>query len=249
MTLDAATSNAVAALAARFGLPATAASQLQQLAALLIEDPSAPTAVRDPPRVVQDHLADSLVALELDVMNQPGRAVDIGSGAGLPGIPLAIACPQIQFSLLESNHRKVEFLARAVSSCGLTNAEPIAERAESWSAGLGDCDLVTARAVSELAVVAEYAAPLLRVGGTLVAWRGRRDAAVEARAERAAEILGLELAEPVRVQPFPTAMQRHLHLLTKVSPTPAGFPRRPGLAAKRTLGRAGENRETGRRLV
>jgi 16S rRNA (guanine527-N7)-methyltransferase len=96
---------------------------------------------------------------------------------------------------------------------------------------------VTARALAPLEVVAEYAAPLLAVGGTLVAWRGRRDADAEALAARAADQLGLEPGEIVQVQPFPGAKNRYLHLMSKVTETPLGFPRRPGMATKRPLGR------------
>jgi 16S rRNA (guanine527-N7)-methyltransferase len=86
-------------------------------------------------------------------------------------------------------------------------------------------------------VVAEYAAPLLRVGGRLVAWRGRRDPADEAAGARAALQLGLEAREPVAVRPYPAAEHRHLHVMVKTGETPAKFPRRPGVARKRPLGR------------
>jgi 16S rRNA (guanine527-N7)-methyltransferase len=113
-------------------------------------------------------------------------------------------------------------------------------RAEEWADGLGACDLVTARALAPLAVVAEYAAPLLTVGGTLVAWRGRRDPDDEAVGARAAVELGLEPGTVIRVEPYPGALHRHLHVLRKVAPTPDRFPRRPGMARKRPLGGASD---------
>jgi 16S rRNA (guanine527-N7)-methyltransferase len=85
-------------------------------------------------------------------------------------------------------------------------------------------------------VVVEYAAPLLEVGGTLVAWRGQRDPDEEHAAARAAAEVGLETGEILRVQPYPTAKNRYLHLMSKVMDTPPGFPRRPGMATKRPLG-------------
>jgi 16S rRNA (guanine527-N7)-methyltransferase len=97
---------------------------------------------------------------------------------------------------------------------------------------------VTARALAALPVVVEYAAPLLRVGGSLVAWKGRRNAGEEASAAAAAAALGMEPVGVAAVSPYPAARHRHLHVLRKVGPTPAGFPRRPGVAAKRPL-RAG----------
>ena len=95
---------------------------------------------------------------------------------------------------------------------------------------------MTARAVAAPDVVAEYAAPLLGVGGSLVAWRGRRDAEAERAGERAAEILGLAVAQPVQVHPYAGAEHRYLHVMTKVLDTPTRFPRRPGVARKRPLG-------------
>ena len=85
-------------------------------------------------------------------------------------------------------------------------------------------------------MLCEYAAPLLREGGALVAWKGARDAEEEAAGARAAAELGLESREVLAVEPFPGAHSRHLHVVVKVAPTPARFPRRAGVAAKRPLG-------------
>ena len=220
----------------RYGLPEAAGERLQVLLRLLTEDPTAPTAVHEPARAVDDHLADSLVALELDQVRSASTIADLGAGAGLPGLPLAIALPASNVSLVESSARKCDFLGRAVSECGLQNADVVNARAESWPEGLGRFDLVTARALAPLAVVVEYAAPLLRVGGTLVAWRGRRESEAEAAAARAAAEIGLEPAGIRAVRPYPEAQHRHLHLMSKVMETPAGYPRRPGMASKRPLG-------------
>jgi 16S rRNA (guanine527-N7)-methyltransferase len=118
----------------------------------------------------------------------------------------------------------------------VTNAEVVCERVEAWEAGRGACDLVTARALAALPVVAEYAAPLLRVGGTMVAWKGRLDPREAADGAAAATALGLEVGEVVPVRPHPRARHRHLHVMRKVASTPSRFPRRPGAAAKRPLG-------------
>ncbi len=227
---------AVADLVARFGLASETSRRLTALVTLLTEDPHAPTALHDPLTAVRDHLADSLVALELREVRSATRIADLGSGAGLPGLPLAIALPSARVTLVESNGRKCAFLHRAADACELSNVEVVHARAEQWPAGIGQCDLVTARAVSSTAVVAEYAAPLLASGGALVAWRGKRDPMDEAGAARAAEELGLEAHAPLAVSPYPGALHRHLHLLVKVAPTPDRFPRRPGMARKRPLG-------------
>ena len=229
-------------LAERYSLSGQAVAQLERLLELIVSDRLAPTAIRDPGRVVDDHLADALVALELEVVRAAESVADLGSGSGIPGLPLAIAKPSARVWLVESNRRRCAFLERAAHACALGNVSVIQSRAESWGGGLGRCQLVTARALDSLAVVAEYAAPLLRVGGALVAWRGERDVRAEAGAARAASELGLELQEVRRVRPYRDARQRHLHVMLKVRQTPPRFPRREGMACKRPLGTGLESR-------
>ncbi|MFZ1997020.1 MAG: 16S rRNA (guanine(527)-N(7))-methyltransferase RsmG [Solirubrobacteraceae bacterium] len=226
------------ALAVRYGLSVIAGEKLVALADCVAGDPQAPTTVTDRSGILRDHLADSLVALELDEVRGATAIADLGAGAGFPGLPLAIGLPSAQVSLVESNGRKCAFIARAIDACALHNAAAVHARAESWPRGLGACDLVTARALAPLAVVAEYAAPLLTEGGWLIAWRGRRDPDDETAAARAGAELGLEPGPVTRVEPYPGALHRHLHLMRKVAPTPDGFPRRPGMARKRPLGRS-----------
>jgi 16S rRNA (guanine527-N7)-methyltransferase len=226
---------ALTELVARFGLPADAGARLGALLRLLTEDPHAPTTVHAPLAVVRDHLADSLVALELGEVRAATRIADLGAGAGLPGLPLAMALPAAQVTLVESNGRKCAFLRRACEACDVANVDVVHARAEEWRAGIGRCDLVTGRALAPLGVVAEYAAPLLAVGGALVAWRGRRDPDDEATAAAAASELGLELGRVLPVAPYPGALHRHLHVLVKTGPTPERFPRRAGMARKRPL--------------
>lgn len=226
------------ALAGRYGLDAEAVRRLRLFGSLLVHDDFAPTTVRAPVRVRDDHLADALVALELPQIQVAATIADLGAGAGLPGIPLAITLPAVRVTLVEGNNRKCEFIARAIDLLGLENTDVIHARAETWSAGIGSCDVVTARALGPLDVLSEYAAPLLTLGGVLVAWRGKREPEAEADAARAAAILGLEREEPLRVSPYKGAGHRYLHVITKVADTPARFPRRDGVARKRPLGRA-----------
>jgi 16S rRNA (guanine527-N7)-methyltransferase len=234
--IAAATRRSVADLAERFALPAGAVDQLAILTDLLATDARAPTAVHAAAGIVDHHIADSLVALEFEAVSRASTLLDMGSGAGAPGLPLAIALPRASVTLLDSNARKCRFIEHAIRACHLDHAVAVAARAEAWPAGAGRFEVVTARALGPLDVVAEYAAPLLCVGGSLIAWRGRRDPLAEQRARIASEILGLMAADPVRVDPFPGAQNRHLHLMVKVRDTPERFPRRVGVAAKRPLG-------------
>jgi 16S rRNA (guanine527-N7)-methyltransferase len=224
------------ALAERWGLPEDAIARLRALHRVLVEDPLAPTAVRDPGKAIDDHLADALAGLEIEQIRTAATLADLGSGAGVPGLPLAIALPGTSVTLVDSLTRRCAFLERAVAQVEVHNARVVNTRFESWPEGLASFDVATARALAPLPVVVEYAAPLLVLGGTLVVWRGRRDQAAEDAAARAGAEVGLEPAGIVPVRPYPTARDRNLHLISKVMDTPAGFPRRPGMALKRPLG-------------
>ena len=226
----------LASLAERYGLSGAAVAQLAALLDALARDPHAPTTVRAPDEAIHIHVADSLVALELPDVRGATAIADLGAGAGFPGLPLAVALPHAQVALVESVARKCAFIGTAADAAGLTNAEVVCERAEAWRDGIATRDLVTARALAPLAVLAEYAAPLLRDGGVLVAWKGRRDAQEERDASAAAHELGLAIEEICPVRPYSGAEHRHLHVLRKVAPTPERFPRRPGMARKRPLG-------------
>ena len=222
-------------LAARYGLPAGAEAQFAALLGLVATEPAAITTVRDPAEGVDAHVADSLVALELPAVRAARRVADLGSGGGFPGLALAIALPAAHVALVESVGRKCAFLAGAVSELGLANAEVVNGRAEAWPQGIGAHDLVVARALAPLPVLVEYAAPLLEVGGALVAWKGRPEPAEEADGAAAAVALGMSAPEAIAVEPFAGARDRHLYLTSKVSPTPDRYPRRAGMARKRPI--------------
>jgi 16S rRNA (guanine527-N7)-methyltransferase len=226
-------SREISALSSRFGVPLEGLEAILELQA---SDPTASTTVRDPAQAVDRHVADSLVALELDAVRGARRIADLGSGAGWPGLALAAALPAARVALVESAVRHCRYLERAVAAGGLSNVEVVHARAEEWAAGVGVHDLVTARALAALPVVCEYAAPLLVEGGVLVAWKGAvPDDEARAGAAAAAE-LGLKVGEVRAVSPYPAAERRTLHVFRKIAPTPARFPRRPGMAVKRPLG-------------
>ncbi|HEY2180339.1 MAG TPA: RsmG family class I SAM-dependent methyltransferase [Solirubrobacteraceae bacterium] len=224
------------ALLARFGL---GARQIERLGAVLAElerDEHAPTAVRDTEEAAKIHVADALVALEVDGLRASRTVADLGSGAGFPGLAIAVALPDAEVRLVESQRRKCQFMLALAAAASVANATVVCKRAEEWDAGIGANDAVLARALAPQPVVLEYAAPLLRLGGTLIDWRGRRNAGDERAAAGAAEQLGLRLAEVHHVEPFAGATDRHLHVFVKECETPDRFPRRAGVARKRPFG-------------
>jgi 16S rRNA (guanine527-N7)-methyltransferase len=225
----------LAEIAAGHGLDREQRERLQRLLVVLWATSLAPTSVRQAGRAVDVHVADALAALEVPAVRSSRRIVDIGSGAGFPGLPLAVALPAADVRLLESQRRKCEHLRRMVAELQV-DALVVCERAESWVAGRGEHDLALARAVGPQPLVLEYAAPLLRIGGKVLDWRGKREGRQEAAGRRAAEELGLELVEVRRVEPFAGARDHHLHVFAKVAATPERYPRRPGMARKRPLG-------------
>lgn len=217
--------------------PAAAVPALEALVELLMEG-DAPVSPRSAERARQVHVADSLSGLGFDQLRGAGRIADLGSGAGLPGVVLAAALPEARVDLVESVLRKCAFLRRAIERLGLANAEVVCVRAETWAAGDGReaYEAVTARAVGRLSTVAELASPLLRDGGHLLAWKGRRDPDEEAKLAKASARLAIEPVEVRAVTPYPGSRDRHIHLVRKNGPTPDDLPRRPGMAAKRPFG-------------
>jgi 16S rRNA (guanine527-N7)-methyltransferase len=226
------------ALADRWSLPSGSVGQLERLLLAIEADERAPTTVRDPPEAIDVHVADSLAGLQVSGFRERSSVVDIGSGAGFPGLVLAVAMPAARFDLLEASSRSCAFLERAVATLALHNAQVVRGRAEEWAAreGAGAYQGAVVRAVASLATLAEYSAPLLAVGGVLVAWKGRRNADEERGGAAAAARLGLRALAVEPATPFDRARHRHLYVYDKVAETPAAFPRRPGMARKRPLG-------------
>lgn len=222
-------------LVALHGLPLSFAPQVEVILDALQTEEASVTTVRDPAEGVEIHVVDALDGLALDLVRAATTLADLGAGAGFPGLVLASALPEATVHLVESVGRKCAFMDRAAALAGLDNAIVVQARAEEWRDGMGRCDVVTARALAPLGVLVEYAAPLLRDGGHLVAWKAQRDPAEERDGSAAADVVGLRLEEVVRVEPRPGAEHRHLHVFTKVAPTPERFPRRAGMARKRPL--------------
>jgi 16S rRNA (guanine527-N7)-methyltransferase len=196
------------------------------------------TRVVEPQAVARLHLLDALAALPFLDRLAPTTAVDLGSGGGVPGIPLALARPEVRWVLVDSVGKKADALRGFVGALGLRNVEVLAERAEVLGrapAHRERHDLVTARACAALPVLAELALPLLHTGGTLLAWKGPlTDADDEVRHGRvAAGQLG---GGRLEIQASLPALGGHTFVVVpKVNAAPARFPRRPGEPGRRPL--------------
>jgi len=225
-------------LATLRGLPDPARESLARLVEALAADRAAPSSVRDPQRAWRVHVADSLTGLEFAALGGAARIADVGAGAGFPGLVLAAALPNARVDLVESIERKCDFMRRAAATAHIANVRVFADRSETLAANEGReaYDVVTARAVGRLSTLAELASPLLRDGGALVAWKGRRDPGEEAELGRAAGELAMQPLEVRHVGPYAGSRHRHLHLIVKRGATPERLPRRPGMAKKRPLG-------------
>jgi 16S rRNA (guanine527-N7)-methyltransferase len=219
-------------------LPDPARSALAAVLDLMRAERRAPSSITEPERAWRVHVADSLTGLDFPDLAAARRIADVGAGAGFPGLALAVALPDSEIDLIESLGRRCEFMRRALEAAGVANARVVCERSEIVASGAGReaYDAVTARAVGRLSTVAELASPLLRDGGVLVAWKGRRDPGEEAELARAAEGLAMEPVEVRAVGPYAGSRHRHLHLIRKTGRTPERLPRRPGMAKKRPPG-------------
>jgi len=185
---------------------------------------------------------DSLTGLEVSDLVVAATVADIGAGAGFPGFVLAAALPSARVDMIESVTRKCDFMREAAAKAGIGNVRVVNSRSEEHAAtpppegGRDAYDAVTARAVGRLSTLAELASPLLREGGVLVAWKGRRDTEEEAQLDRAAAPLAMRPERILEVGALAGYEHRHLHVVRKAGPTPSGLPRRAGLAKKRPPG-------------
>ena len=194
------------------------------------------TRVVEPDAVARLHLLDALAALPL-LPASIEHALDLGSGGGVPGIVLAMARPGVRWTLVDSVRKKAEALRSFIDALGLTNVEVLADRAELLGRGAQReaFDLVTARACAALPVLVEYGLPLLRVGGTLVAWKGPISAGELAAGAAASDLLGGGVPE-VRATGIAALGDHRFVVIRKRRPTQSRWPRRPGEPARRPLG-------------
>ena len=199
------------------------------------------TAVREPALIERRHFLESIafgrLLAERGLLEDATRVLDIGSGAGFPGLPLRIAWPGLRLTLLEANAKRCAFLRDLVGELGLVDVEVVKGRAEVAGRDPGHrgaYDLVVARAVAPLSVLVEYALPLLREGGYLAASKGSAAAREVEGAAAALDELGGAVVESVPFQP-PGGVRQTIVIVRKVGQTPERYPRRVGIPSKRPL--------------
>ncbi|MCH8341959.1 MAG: 16S rRNA (guanine(527)-N(7))-methyltransferase RsmG [Chloroflexi bacterium] len=196
------------------------------------------TSVTDREQIEIKHFLDSLSCLRVMHPEPGARIVDIGTGAGFPGIPIRIACPQVHMLLVESIGKKAQFCQHIVDELELTNVAVIHSRAEQVGRlpeYREQFDWALARAVANLPTLLEYLLPLVKVGGGAIAQKGDTAPAEAQSARVAMGVLGGELTEIIPVELPGVAESRHLIVMRKSAATPEKYPRRPGVPGKRPL--------------
>ena len=196
------------------------------------------TALTAPEDVAVKHIIDSLTAYDAALFDGARTLIDVGTGAGLPGIPLAVYAPHLTVTLLDSLNKRVRFLMEVTAAMGLPNVRCIHARAEEAARTAehrAAYDIAVSRAVARLPVLLEYTLPFVRVGGTLLALKGRAYAEEQKEARRAAEVLGggLITARPVRLPGLDDV--RAMLTVTKERQTPAAYPRGGGAPTRRPI--------------
>lgn len=196
------------------------------------------TAIKHPAEVAIKHFVDSLAILRWVSFSQGERLLDVGSGAGFPGIPLGIAARRLDVVLLEAVRKKTEFQRKIVKSLQLRNIEVLWGRAEEFGRAVEyreKFEWVVSRAVAPLRELAEYTLPFVRVGGTFVAFKGPKGKEEAEHAVTAISVLGGRIQSMKEYRLPLTGDRRLLLFILKTSPTPGAYPRRPGIPRKKPL--------------
>ena len=196
------------------------------------------TAIRDPESIRTKHFLDSLSCILAWKASPPAHLIDVGTGAGFPGIPLKLLYPGLKLTLVESVSKKAAFCRHIVDVLRLEQVDVIHSRAEDLGQDPNHretYDWAVARAVANLNVLSEYLIPFVKVGGTALAQKGESGPAEAQSAEGAMHLLGGKLRQLIPVNLPGVADDRYLILVDKVAATPPRYPRKPGIPAKQPL--------------
>jgi 16S rRNA (guanine527-N7)-methyltransferase len=196
------------------------------------------TAITAPEAIEMRHFLDSLSVLLSVSLGAGQRVIDVGTGAGFPGVPLRLVCPYIELTLLEATAKKTLFLDHIVTQLKLSNIRILNARAEEAGQEVADretYDVALARAVAPMPVLVEYLLPLCKIGGRCVALKGESAVSETQQAENALRILGGHLEKVIPVELPQVAETHYLVVIQKIAATPPQYPRRPGIPTKRPL--------------
>ena len=196
------------------------------------------TAIRDVESIRTKHFLDSFSCVLAWKANPPTRLIDVGTGAGFPGLPLKILYPNMKLTLVESVGKKAMFCQHIVSVLGLENVDVVKSRAEDLGQDAKhreQYDWAIARAVAKLNVLSEYLIPLVKIGGRMLAQKGESGPAEAQSAEKAMKLLGGKLEQLIPVNLPGVVDDRYLVIVDKVAATPPKYPRKPGIPTKQPL--------------
>jgi 16S rRNA (guanine527-N7)-methyltransferase len=196
------------------------------------------TAIRDTESIRTKHFLDSFSCVLAWKSSPPNHLIDVGTGAGFPGVPLKIIYPNLKLTLVESVGKKAMFCQHVVRVLGLERVDVIQARAEELGQNpqhREKYDWAVARAVANLNVLSEYLIPLVKVGGKMLAQKGEGGPAEAQSADRAMELLGGKLKQLIPVNLPGVADDRYLIVVEKVAATPPKYPRKPGIPMKQPL--------------
>lgn len=193
------------------------------------------TAIRDVETIRTKHFLDSFSCVLAWSASPPNKLIDIGTGAGFPGIPLKILYPNLKLTLVESVGKKAKFCQHIVDVLGLDHVDVIQARAEDIGQGSQhreQYDWAVARAVANLNVLSEYLLPLVKAGGSMLAQKGESGPAEAQSAENAMNVLGGKLKQLISVRLPGVSEERYLIVVEKITATPSKYPRKPGIPTK-----------------
>lgn len=196
------------------------------------------TSIIDPYEILIKHFYDSLTCFSMFPANESFSLIDIGTGAGFPGIPLKIVNPLIHLSLAESVSKKADFCQLAIDELGIKQTQVLPLRAETIGQDISHrekYDRAVARAVAPLTILVEYLLPLVKVGGEALAQKGNAAADEIENAQKAIHVLGGKLGRITEIVLSNNMGNRTLIEIKKVKPTPTMYPRRPGTPKKNPL--------------
>ncbi|MDD7739028.1 MAG: 16S rRNA (guanine(527)-N(7))-methyltransferase RsmG [Fusicatenibacter sp.] len=197
------------------------------------------TAITEFDQVITKHFLDSLSVVKVCEMDQIGKVLDVGTGAGFPGIPLKIAFPELEIVLLDSLNKRVKFLDEVIQRLGLKGIRAVHGRAEEFVRTEGareGFDLVVSRAVANLSSLSEYCLPYVKVGGSFISYKSGKVKEELAAAEKAVSVLGGAIENTVYFQLTGTEDERSFVCIRKKKETPKKYPRKAGLPGKEPIG-------------